>query len=123
MCELNNQKHNNCNHSNDINNRNNCVSHRIDIIETINRCHEVGDALSNKRESTSDFTAKKRANKERHCDSDNSNKSQKVEKLFASGLFDYYISRYEYELKCFDRGNDLFERERLGLVSGKDDIL
>ena len=28
-------------------------------------------------------------------------------------FFDYYIDRYEYELKCFDRGNELFEKERL----------
>lgn len=27
--------------------------------------------------------------------------------------FDRFIERYEYELKCFDRGNDLFEKERL----------
>ena len=26
---------------------------------------------------------------------------------------DYYIARCEYEQKCFDRGNDLFEEERL----------
>ena len=26
---------------------------------------------------------------------------------------DYYIMRCEYEQKCFDRGNDLFEEERL----------
>ena len=25
-----------------------------------------------------------------------------------------YIERYEYETKCFDRGNELFEMERLG---------
>lgn len=27
--------------------------------------------------------------------------------------FDSYIERYEYELKCFERGNELFEQERL----------
>lgn len=27
--------------------------------------------------------------------------------------FDHYVERYEYELKCFERGNDLFEMERL----------
>jgi len=27
--------------------------------------------------------------------------------------FDYFIERYEYELKCFERGNELFECERL----------
>lgn len=36
-----------------------------------------------------------------------------VEKLIADNFFYYYISRYKYEQKCFDRGNDLFERERL----------
>lgn len=27
--------------------------------------------------------------------------------------FDPFVERYEYELKCFDRGNELFEQERL----------
>lgn len=27
--------------------------------------------------------------------------------------FDYFVERYEYELVCFERGNELFERERL----------
>lgn len=27
--------------------------------------------------------------------------------------FDHYVERYKYELKCFERGNDLFEMERL----------
>lgn len=26
------------------------------------------------------------------------------------GFFDYYINRYEYELKCFDIGNDIMEK-------------
>ena len=34
--------------------------------------------------------------------------------LLSENFFDYYINRYEYELKCFDRGNELFEKERLG---------
>lgn len=33
--------------------------------------------------------------------------------ILSDGFFDYYIQRYEYELKCFDRGNELFEKERL----------
>lgn len=33
--------------------------------------------------------------------------------LLEQGFFDYYIERYEYELRCFDRGNKLFEEERL----------
>lgn len=28
-------------------------------------------------------------------------------------FFDPFIKRYEYELKCFERGNELFEQERL----------
>ena len=31
--------------------------------------------------------------------------------LLSDGFFDYYIDRYEYELKCFDLGNDICERE------------
>lgn len=27
--------------------------------------------------------------------------------------FDHYVERYEYELACFERGNELFEHERL----------
>lgn len=27
--------------------------------------------------------------------------------------FDRFVERYEYELACFERGNELFERERL----------
>lgn len=26
--------------------------------------------------------------------------------------FDHFIERYEYELECFERGNELFEQER-----------
>lgn len=37
-----------------------------------------------------------------------------VATLLSDGFFDYYIDRYEYELKCFDRGNELFEMERFG---------
>lgn len=29
------------------------------------------------------------------------------------GFFDYYIDRYEYELKCFDIGNEIEESKRL----------
>lgn len=32
-----------------------------------------------------------------------------VSKYLDEGFFDYYISRYEYELKCFDKGNEYFE--------------
>lgn len=27
--------------------------------------------------------------------------------------FDHFVKRYEYELACFERGNELFEQERL----------
>lgn len=37
--------------------------------------------------------------------------------LLSDGFFDYYIKRYEYEQKCFDKGNDIFEMERLSHVS------
>lgn len=29
------------------------------------------------------------------------------------GFFDYYINRYEYELKCFDIGNEIEEKKRV----------
>ncbi len=31
--------------------------------------------------------------------------------------FDKYVSRYEYELACFERGNQLFEQERLPITT------
>lgn len=34
--------------------------------------------------------------------------------LLSDGFFDYYIKRYDYMMKCFERGNELFEKERLG---------
>lgn len=36
-----------------------------------------------------------------------------VEKLYNEGFFSYYIERYEYEMKCFDYANELFEQRRL----------
>ena len=33
--------------------------------------------------------------------------------------FDLYVERYEYELKCFERGNELFEQESLQLQEGE----
>lgn len=35
-----------------------------------------------------------------------------VANLLSDGFFDYYIDRYEYELKCFDIGNGIIEKER-----------
>lgn len=34
-------------------------------------------------------------------------------KLLIEGFFQYYIDRYVYQMKCFDKGNDLYEKERL----------
>ncbi len=31
--------------------------------------------------------------------------------------FDYFVERYEYELSCFERGNELFEKERLAKLN------
>jgi len=36
-----------------------------------------------------------------------------VEQASLSGFFTYYIERYEYTYKCFDRGHELFEKERI----------
>jgi len=36
-----------------------------------------------------------------------------VATLLSNGFFDYYIKRYCYMMKCFDRGHELFEKERL----------
>ena len=38
-----------------------------------------------------------------------------VSSLLADGFFDKYINRYDYELKCFEIGNDIAEKERLGV--------
>ena len=34
--------------------------------------------------------------------------------LLSEGFFNYYIQRYEDEMKCFDKGNSIYEKERLG---------
>lgn len=39
---------------------------------------------------------------------------KKVSEFLKEGFFDYYIDRYEYELKCYDIGNETVEKERLG---------
>lgn len=36
-----------------------------------------------------------------------------VSSLLSEGLLKKYIDRYEYMVKCFDKGNDIFENERL----------
>jgi hypothetical protein len=36
-----------------------------------------------------------------------------VAESLEAGFFNHYIDRYEYELKCFDKGDDYYEKERL----------
>ena len=43
---------------------------------------------------------------------------KKVAVLLADGFFDYYIQRYEYELNCFDVGNEIEEQKRLEKNNG-----
>lgn len=38
---------------------------------------------------------------------------QIVEQLSRNGFFDYYVDRFEYTYACFDRGNELFEEEKV----------
>ena len=40
---------------------------------------------------------------------------KQVATFLNDGFFNKYIERYEYETKCFDKGNELFEMERLGV--------
>lgn len=40
--------------------------------------------------------------------------AHKVEKMLQDGFFDYYINRCKYYQKCFEKGNTIFEKERLG---------
>lgn len=42
-----------------------------------------------------------------------------VSDYLSDGFFDYYIDRYEYELKCFDIGDTVKESERLSKELGK----
>lgn len=37
-----------------------------------------------------------------------------ITSLLNDGYFNKYIERYGYERKCFEKGNELFEKERLG---------
>lgn len=36
-----------------------------------------------------------------------------VSTYLQEGFFDYYINRYEYELKCFDIGNEIMEKSNV----------
>ena len=38
---------------------------------------------------------------------------KQISMFLEEGFFDYYIQRYEYEMKCFDIGNDLTDSEWL----------
>ena len=38
---------------------------------------------------------------------------KQVSTFLQEGFFDYYIQRYEYEMKCFDKGNSIHEKERI----------
>lgn len=40
--------------------------------------------------------------------------AEHITKFSSEGFFDSYIHRYEYERRCFDKGNEFFELERLG---------
>ena len=42
---------------------------------------------------------------------------KQVSAYLEDGFFDYYIERYEYEMSCFDIGNDIAEKERLSNAS------
>ena len=37
-----------------------------------------------------------------------------ITEKFNNGFFNYYIDRYEYQQKCFEKGNDFYEDERIG---------
>ena len=39
---------------------------------------------------------------------------KQISTFLDEGFFDYYIQMYEYEMNCFDVGNNLAEKERLG---------
>ena len=44
----------------------------------------------------------------------NSTILKQVSTFLKEGFFNYYIQIYEYEMKCFDKGNSIYEKERLG---------
>ena len=37
-----------------------------------------------------------------------------ITEQFNKGFFDYYIEKYDYQQKCFEKGNDFYEDERIG---------
>lgn len=36
---------------------------------------------------------------------------KQVSRYLEEGFFDFYIKRYEYEMKCFDKGDEYFENK------------
>jgi hypothetical protein len=36
-----------------------------------------------------------------------------VATLLSDGFYDYYMRRYDYMMKCFDKGHEIFEEARL----------
>ena len=39
---------------------------------------------------------------------------KQVSTFLQEGFFNYYIQRYEYEMKCFEKGINIYEKERIG---------
>ena len=37
-----------------------------------------------------------------------------ITEQFNNGFFNYYIERYDYQQKCFEKGNEFYEDERIG---------
>lgn len=56
----------------------------------------------------------KAQNIELHTRSLNSTILKLVDSYLKDGFFEYYINRLEYEMKCFDKGNDFYEHEGNG---------
>ena len=44
---------------------------------------------------------------------------KQVSDLLSEGFFEYYIDRYEYENKCIEKGNEIYENEILDEKSNK----
>lgn len=38
-----------------------------------------------------------------------------VETIYKDGVFDKYIERYEYQQRCFEIGNDILRKKKLGM--------
>ena len=44
---------------------------------------------------------------------------KRVSNFLSEGFFEYYIDRYEYENKCIEKGNEIYENEILDEKSNK----